>query len=583
MQPPQPLLDALESRLLFAAGFIDVSFRGDPLFTNPQVNGEDITALGNGLFIDPQMTAINGMAVQRDGKLVAVGYRNDAMGATSQMVVTRFQVDGALDTGFGNGGRVTIDFGRSSVGRAVAIAKSGDILVAGGVRGTGAGSIGSDVALARLNSDGTLDHSFSSDGLVITDVGTAGNTPDVGVDLGIDRKNRIVVGVRNNSDQGGGWTIVRYRSDGALDDSFAVNGILSEASGTLNAIEVLKNGKVLAAGELDQSCSDGATACAASSATILRYTDAGARDATFGVGGVAVNSFQSVGQEQIAFTDIAVQGKHILAAGLNQTQSRSDAIVARFSQSGIRDSTFNPPATLLPDDRSALRDSDVKLALQPDKKIVIGMTSSTLAGHQQNFAVVRLNSSGAFDDSFDADGLTNISFDDQLSTLHALTLQPQEGRILLGGRAFDISPGSPELANAAVAALEGFKKVTGPDHEAPRAILQTQHPEARGTETEFIVRYIDNQAIDRATLDNHDILVTGPNGFRQTAKLMRVDGSEDDLRALYSIIAPGGHWNRADEGRYTISLQNHQVADKAGNFAPAKELGRFRVQFAPAH
>jgi uncharacterized delta-60 repeat protein len=559
MQPPQLLVDVLESRLLLAAGVVDTSFRGE------------------GFFTDAQMTAITDVAVQRDGKIVAVGYRNDALGANSNMIVSRFERNGTLDTSFGDGGRVTIDFGRSSVGRAVAIAGNGDIVIAGGVGGAGGGTLGADVAVARLNSSGTLDNAFSADGMAITDLGRAVNTPDVGVDVGIDANNRIVVAARNNSEEGGGWRLARYRSNGLLDNTFADGGIRSEAGGTLNAIEVLKDGRILAAGELDEACSGGMPACGASSATIIRYTAAGARDPRFGVGGVAANSFQGAGAEQVAFTDIDMQGNRIVAVGLSQTQSSAEVIVARFTRSGVRDNTFNPPASLLPDDRSVLRGSDVKLAVQPNNRIVIGMTSGTLIGADHHFAIVRLRSGGGLDDSFGGDGLTNIVFDDQLSTLHALALQRQTGRIILAGRAFDLAPGSPELASAAMAALEGFKKSAGPDRTAPRAILQTRNPETDGSTTEFTVRYIDNRNVDRATIDDDDIVVSGPNGFSQAAKLVSVSGSGDDVRAVYSIDAPGGSWDSADEGRYTITLQQHEVADQAGNFSRSKVLGRFRV------
>ncbi|HEV8290820.1 MAG TPA: hypothetical protein VGP94_02805, partial [Tepidisphaeraceae bacterium] len=413
---------------------------------------------------------------------------------------------------------MTIDFGRSSIARAVAIAGDGDIIVAGGATSAGSGGVvGSDVALARLNSDGSLDNSFSGDGMVITDAGTAGSTPDVGVDVGIDRNGRIVVGAHNDSDQGGGWTLVRYLPSGALDNTFSNNGIMTEPGGTLNAIKVQKNGQVLAAGELDEACSGGMPACTTSSAAIVRYTAGGARDLTFGISGVAENFFQGGGQQKVAFTDIAVQGKKIVAVGLSQSSGHGDVIAARFGSSGFVDHTFLPPAAFLPDDRTALANSDVKMAVQPDKKIVVGLTSATLIGRDQNFAVVRLENEGRIDTSFDADGLRNITFPDQLSTPHALALQSTSGRIILGGRAFDVSPGNPELASAAMAALEGFTPApTGPDHSAPRAILETTHPKTHGTRTQLIVRYIDDRSIDRSTFDDRDILVTGPKGFSQT-------------------------------------------------------------------
>jgi len=604
-------MDVLESRLLLSDGQIDASFAG------------------NGRFTDAQMTAILDMAVQSDSKVVAVGYANDGLGTNSNTVVSRFNEDGTMDTSFGKGGRVTIDFGRSSSGHAVVIADDGDIIVAGGVGGAGSGGVvGSDIALARLNSNGTLDASFSGDGRVITDLAQTASTSELAVDVGIDEEGRIVVAARTDSAQRGGWAVVRYRNNGVLDDSFGSGGVVRELGGTLNAIEVLSNGKVLAAGELDESCSGGTQTCAASTAAIVRYTAGGARDAAFGVGGAAVDSISATGQEHVAFTDLAMQGRKIVAVGLRQTQSDAAVIAARFGSRGFRDNSFNDTPRPLASDRTVLRNSDVKVEVQPDRKVVIGFTSSTFAGREQKFTVARLHREGGLDDSFNPrgqlmtngftgftgaflsfsdgsviissrmimsvggtdidqtsflDGVTNIDFDDQLSMLHSLALQRNVGRIIAGGRVFDISPGNPERGQGAMAGLEGFEPApTGPDTEAPRAILQTQHPEAHGTYTQFVVRYIDDRALDRSTIDDKDIVVTGPNGFSRTAKVVRISGSKADTRVLYRIKAPGGHWNRPDEGRYTITLKERQIEDRAGNFAPSEELGRFRVEFPRA-
>src|SRR6185503_21255886 len=191
MQFAQPLIDILEPRTLLSDGALDNTFAG------------------NGLFTDPQMTAILDMAVQMDGKVVAVGYRNNASATSSSAMVSRFNEDGTLDDSFGNGGHVTIDFGRSSTGRAVAIGGDGGIIVAGGVGGAGSGgTVGSDIALARLTSSGALDHTFSSDGQVITDLAASASS-EIVVDVGIDGDGRIVVGAQNNSQQHSGWTLLR--------------------------------------------------------------------------------------------------------------------------------------------------------------------------------------------------------------------------------------------------------------------------------------------------------------------------------------------------------------------------------------
>src|SRR6266550_7191272 len=83
MQSPQLFVDVLEPRFLLAAGVLDTSFRG------------------GGLFTDPAMTAINDVAIQADGKIVAVGYLNDALPSNHNMVVSRYDAKGVLDTSFG--------------------------------------------------------------------------------------------------------------------------------------------------------------------------------------------------------------------------------------------------------------------------------------------------------------------------------------------------------------------------------------------------------------------------------------------------------------------------------------------------
>src|SRR5262245_59503870 len=74
--------------------------------------------------------------------------------------MARYNTDGSLDTSFGTGGEVVTDFGGYfGAGRAVALLTDGKIVVAG------AGG-GADFAVVRYNSDGSLDASFGSGGVV---------------------------------------------------------------------------------------------------------------------------------------------------------------------------------------------------------------------------------------------------------------------------------------------------------------------------------------------------------------------------------------------------------------------------------
>jgi hypothetical protein len=95
----------------------------------------------------------------------------------------------------------------------------------------------------------------------------------------------------------------------------------------------------------------------------------------------------------------------------------------------------------------------------------------------------------------------------------------------------------------------------------------------------FTVTFSDNQAIDVTSLDESDIRVSGPGSFSQLATLVSVTpaGSGSPRTVTYQITAPGGAWNSADVGTYTIAQEANQVFDTAGNAVGATSLGSFQV------
>lgn len=112
-----------------------------------------------------------GVAVQADGKVVAAGYAFAGDGRYDFAVV-RYNPDGALDTTFDGDGMVMTAVGeRNDEARAVAIQADGKIVVAGFSESGAASSpfTGPDeFALARYNTDGSLDGTFGAGGIVRT-------------------------------------------------------------------------------------------------------------------------------------------------------------------------------------------------------------------------------------------------------------------------------------------------------------------------------------------------------------------------------------------------------------------------------
>jgi hypothetical protein len=103
-----------------------------------------------------------------------------------------------------------------------------------------------------------------------------------------------------------------------------------------------------------------------------------------------------------------------------------------------------------------------------------------------------------------------------------------------------------------------------------------------GSTRSFTVVFSDNLAIDIASLDGSDIRVTGPNGFSQLATLVGVTpaGNGTPRTATYQISAPGGAWDMADNGTYTVTMLASQVRDTAGNTVAASTLGSFTVNIS---
>jgi uncharacterized delta-60 repeat protein len=145
---------------------------------------------------------------------------------------------GQLDPTFGNGGIAITDFGVqyqqdiAAVG-GVAIQTDGKIVVVGGVPANNGKEFPS-FAVARYKTNGSLDKTFGVGGIVIT-LSLYGNFTAVA----IQPDGKIVAG--------GGEDVVRYNSDGSLDSTFGSGGIVSfGAPFSISAIALRTNGTIAA-------------------------------------------------------------------------------------------------------------------------------------------------------------------------------------------------------------------------------------------------------------------------------------------------------------------------------------------------
>ena len=149
-----------------------------------------------------------GVAIQADGHIVVVGYgqEQDQFGGyyPRDLQLARYDVSGALDSTFSDDGRLATSFGADSLGYGVALEGNGRIVAIGKAAGA--------FTLARFNTDGTLDATFSDDGKQTSDAALAG-ADEVGVDGVLQADGKLVTVGTAAGAGGSDFVLARFHGD----------------------------------------------------------------------------------------------------------------------------------------------------------------------------------------------------------------------------------------------------------------------------------------------------------------------------------------------------------------------------------
>ncbi|HEY8186635.1 MAG TPA: hypothetical protein VIF64_11225 [Pyrinomonadaceae bacterium] len=400
----------------------------------------DITFGTNGVVIsDPSVGEIGGnqatgVLVQPDGKIIVTGTTSGGVNTDGDFVVLRYNIDGILDTSFGDPdplspflrlGYVRTKFtSLTDLSWTSLLQPDGKIVVAGQAYNS-SGVIA--WAVARYNSDGILDASFGSGGKQILNISSASSSVQ-GMAIQSDGK-LVLVGDPD-------FSIMRLNQDGSPDVSFGSGGKVTANPGSqgrsagrayavaIQRIPAATGEERIVVGGWGNS----------SVFALMRFRPNGAVDSTFGSSGRANTSFFGFG-DQIRALAID-QANRIVAAGLTNTASSNcglyvaDFAVARFTQNGTIDNSFSSDGRVSTDVYGGYERAD-GLLLQPDGKIVItGSTNSSV----EDFALVRYNDNGTPDSSFGILGTgvvtTDISPEDWG---YGIAQQPWDGKIVVAG------------------------------------------------------------------------------------------------------------------------------------------------------
>ncbi len=205
------------------------------------------------------------LAIQPDGKIVAAG----------SSLLARYNTNGSLDTSFGSGGIVLPTFGSGVSASEVAIQSDGKIVTAGYSDG--------GFGLARYNTNGSLDTSFGTGGKVVTTFSTGVSSARA---VAIQADGKIVaVGISAFNYSNHIFALARYNTDGSLDSTFGEGGKVVNVGGDVYAAAIQADGKIVAVGSTNYTDSGFITG---RGFIVVRYNTDGSLDSTFGEGGKVV-------------------------------------------------------------------------------------------------------------------------------------------------------------------------------------------------------------------------------------------------------------------------------------------------------
>jgi uncharacterized delta-60 repeat protein len=176
---------------------------------------------------------ISALALQPDGKIIIAG-NFTAYNGNNRRHIARLNSDGSLDNTF------TPGVGADAIIWALSLQPSGQIMIAGAFTNYNGTMVR---GVARLNSDGSLDSTFNP-----------GVGPDGTVNaVAVDAAGRVIIaGAFENVDGVANGAVARLNSDGSLDTTFTPGiGTFNPESGDTDAIHALAvqaDGKILIGG-----------------------------------------------------------------------------------------------------------------------------------------------------------------------------------------------------------------------------------------------------------------------------------------------------------------------------------------------
>lgn len=261
--------------------------------------------------------------------------RSNANG-NNDFAIVRYSRDGTLDSTFDSDGTAILDIaaGSNDNGKAVTVDEAGKIIVAG--------SSDEDFALIRLNPDGSLDSSFGNGGIVTTDFG--GGSQDVAESIAIDAGGKLVVVGVSDRDGSDDFALARYNTNGSLDDAFGTKGLVVTSLGnnskeSARALTIDSRSKIIVAGVTNRARSD--------DFALARYNADGSLDPSFHGDGITITDINNASNDTAKAIALDANG-NIVVAGFSRAGGNDDFAVVRYEGSSPATTPTVPATTVTP-------------------------------------------------------------------------------------------------------------------------------------------------------------------------------------------------------------------------------------------
>lgn len=364
----------------------------------------------------------NDILVFDDSSILACGGFMDSSNFIATGNLQKFLADGSIDTSWGTGGMVTFQFGESTIPENMIVLEDGKILVSGTTYLT---TPDGEFFVARFNQDGSADTTFNGTGVWNS---TYAADEEICKAMIVQSDGKIVLAGRTGTTVMNALLIVRLNSDGTVDTSFGTDGYTEINSATQNehlyGLGQLSDGSIVAVGFTHLG-----DPWFGELAIMLRLGTDGNPYPGFGTNGVLIPSvFTDYSKAQNC---VIVDDAVYITALFGDPYVNQDLAVTKLDQNGDPDLAFGTNGISTLDIDPLTQGEDIVFGAD-GKIYIAGSSGSSGIGAPRDFFLARYNPNGLIDTSFHGVGYLKTSVGNAWDHAYAVDFAPNGKIVLGG-------------------------------------------------------------------------------------------------------------------------------------------------------